>query len=935
MVVTEAEIVQHAKRLGTDVNVKQICRVVVDFITIRGEQCKPSPIEIVCRLASFAAHCLCIEPEDFLLPMSGKPTSGKKKIIAENGTINQLSRSDFAKIKKTFLFMEKFFNSAHNTHDTIGTQKMSWDTFRKQLQLCRQLFALHARLHPKHPQQISREDLKLQMFHIIGKHKSFKQFRDTTTKLLLAVEDPKVRVVIEPDGQTKITHLPCPPVSPCVRVPTGRVASPKRKARTQKQAEQEQQQKQQKQRKTEMHAELPDDTVIQFPKRKHLDECLQQSNASLFQQNAHQAICFEELMPGKRGKRGKSWKTDLSIMLAHWTSPIAVMGFCAFLRSRKMFHGEIETDPSTQEHLQVFDCALRNGKKCHLLPSTGSSLDGNLIRVMHSDDEHFPPLREMLNVDPVFIIKTMHDLKAKGDRAISFNDERNTVSFSCGFGNHAYSNNSINPEQDDIAATHPAMTHVTGSNKDTHDALCEAIGGVADACTEFMDRHCNMDVEKNYHDQTRCKMFGAKFARAMKARRSRCEAATVGLTRLGIVDSFDKLSKLHRHDDGPNDDAPGCDITCVHWEIIVLWEMVGGKLEMVAYRIAFIFYSRIKCRTSCERNGYMAAVREKCEKWRREKVDCNTMKAEDLSPGTWNFGNFPVSDTLWTHSMADPNAHCSIMVWAIEFLSGQFQLPRRRRLQLLYLAMRSVSGITFALVVMEWSLGGSLPLSTKMNGDVNGPNFLRRYAETVKEKGKNPNNALYTRMQVPQESDGGWTGEKRSDDKKIDQMIQELDQILANANSPDYSHEDIVKQCIEKLHGIGPMTSLSFYALATQLGFINSEHGKRESLRANVAPDSPLRKELVQNDCKQEDVPKALKRLAQPLEVTEQTMENIGCKTFRRRAHVKDCFHQSQFLYNRKFVNGNVVLIRRLLNQQEWEECIPFELSSDRPTNHV
>jgi hypothetical protein len=242
-----------------------------------------------------------------------------------------------------------------------------------------------------------------------------------------------------------------------------------------------------------------------------------------------------------------------------------------------------------------------------------------------------------------------------------------------------------------------------------------------------------------------------------------------------------------------------------------------------------------------------------------------------------------VNCTVWrTVPMADPTGYLSLFIWPMNVLRDQFGLSKWRMCELLYLAMRVNSAFTFYHMVKNWMRDGSNALvPTEDGGEVDGPNFLRRYSDECRTMGLS--SALQCKMPRFQVSERRFVGEDARDDGRIRDNIGRLCEIVRLANDDaTMDQANVVQKLHREVEFLGPTKVLSFYGISVHVGLLYSPHAVVNSMKQVVSRSSAFTK-YVEEELSL-DVRKAnmvVRAVACRWDKPVFVVENVSCKMAR------------------------------------------------------
>lgn len=674
---------------------------------------------------------------------------------------------------------------------------------------------------------------------------------------------------------------------------------------------------------------------------KPLSQCLQEANYQLFETDKYPQlveVLFERLKQDKTGTKGQDWKVDADNLQGYYTLGQSRQGFYSFTESHKTYHQHISAVPTTVIGTGLQGEELKKSdvdKVAEFAEANKISFFRHAPGGQHVGDEflnHCQEGSELFNevtggevyFDAPACLKALLALKEMSEKEDGRRDEANkrgTLSLGGGFGNQNFDDD-LPPWTTGLTASSPEMIGLGPTATEHHETIYKNIGHVA-GCAGRFGRKVSGDKIPFYHDGKRQNSFGNKLGYLLGAQDSPFEAWSFGATQLGNMEKSEDAEEefvpdleheLLRHQDGPNCPKPGYNGTVVYWVLVV-------DEHGVVWRLAIIFYSRHQCGKAMEREEYTKPVMERMLEWELEMMggkkfeNLTETDFEDWEKVKRDIGNMGKQTVYRTIPFADPMAYFSLTVWTLNMFQEHYpNMNVFRRVQLLYLALRLNSALTFHKVVSRWWPGGESELALTPEGDVDPklPNFHTMYDLECKKLGwEGGLNAVFPRFNVspgPKEEwqgktvEGGkkakgFLGELPEDAEVIHKNVQRLISILDMVNNGDQHHEQVISRITDEfneggLKCIGPVKALAFYSLAVHTGFLYKEHALQQSLEAMVGEGSAFVQYLKEwfpdhfTEPAKDTAAKAtraLKRIAFLLGRPLFVLENLGCKMGRGR----------------------------------------------------
>jgi hypothetical protein len=670
--------------------------------------------------------------------------------------------------------------------------------------------------------------------------------------------------------------------------------------------------------------------------------------------------------------------------------------------SALMYHQEIETENKRIWHKGAFSTEYEelqrfrreHGVGYHELCSRGESLQPSLINIAHmgspSHERLFPDLRcnapkicdmmlamhglgnayplpkkgdhwnhNELTQNPTLNIDTGEDGGLKHMKNGVTQDEiRGTLSCNLGFG-HQCANDKFPKEHCGTVASAPILIGCGVTCNPIQRAMYKEIGGVMDACQNWMDYDCKTSTAQ-FNDERRNHYFGKMLADAMGAEFSRFEAATVNLADTGPADNRKKLKKalrkhiLLRHTDGPNDSRPGYDKTVVFYMMMEY----RGRI----WRLTFICYSRSKCGGCMETEDTIAQPSMQLLRKYRDNVrphiyynlrsgmldkqeTFNTAQHHKKRQKTSRNTFVPKTDSIkyWTTTPAiSPEGWFSAFTDGILHLRDQYKWDYRRTVELFYVACIACSSpVLFTLVTRRWMKGGASELRCNkktgkiscVNGKATCGTFIRLYYEECVKMGLNgPENGPVPRFQY-----GGAllltdNCTEKTCIEAVDNMIKKIELVNTKWDQATTLTELIKRGTPIDTPGFGTVTSLSFYGIGVQLGLLHTDWARKNSFKASMHNRNSYAKYAIKHwKATSDQAQRVFKRLCLFFEIEPYIMENWTCKAARweigeGKKH-PDVYFEGQRLFfkSKKMVDGieTIVLETRLLEEQDWTEYNP------------
>ena len=657
------------------------------------------------------------------------------------------------------------------------------------------------------------------------------------------------------------------------------------------------------------------------------------------------AMMFEQLREDEKGSKGLDWKADLHKLEATWILNMSGMGMYMFMESQKSYHSQV----APTEVYDIMQESLANGVAFHSLPPTGKQLKNDYLKTIHSDCPEWDEIMADLKLDLPSIVQTVLEKNGwfeptEEGKTLHGDQNRGSLLWDGGFGNRCYDSD-IPPSELDNLPNSPVMQK-TGVTSDEEDKfLYEAVGDLADKCHIFMDDFCS-ENKKHYGDDKRTFRFGKKLRDKMRALLSKFEAFTIAVSVLGDLEDLLKgdfdgvMFKVLRHFDGQNCWRVTYDGSVVFY---ILFVDKGGRYGFPGrvYRVAIIWYSRSKCGRAMDLEPMMVSALSVLEdyefsiEWEYSSVNSNIIFEKGFEEVFKLGRQDSVGMTLYKMK---PAANCmayhSLLIWTINRLKKEYNLPWHRVAELFYIALRSASSAAYCRILSQFLLQGPAKESMELDaqGTMKGPHFLCLFSEEAfrLDPVLGPLAHPWNRHQNSNVRDGRVVGSARSEADWLAGQMQQLDSVIDAANQGQ-KLPDVYKK-LTMMDRIGDNCCMYFYNVGVHIGLLHTKQALQQSMNAQVGKHSAWHKWLVNNGCQAKDVTTTTRRLAKLREEPVFVTENLGCKAARgkkARQH-PDVFHIHQVVYNRVWAeNGkDVTLLSKTLDpQSEWE--IQSELEFD------
>lgn len=501
-------------------------------------------------------------------------------------------------------------------------------------------------------------------------------------------------------------------------------------------------------------------------------------------------------------------------------------------------------------------CKL-HGIHCTELFGKENDLSSDFVRVCHGSSAEYKETFASLCFDLPAVVEALLRLREKGDANTG---ERGPIQRDYGYAHKKY-DHSMPIGASGITTNAPEMCK---RETDEDRIILEQMGDLADRVTSLMDKYWTRQGEYNYDDEERTNLFGKRFGKKMNSRKSRFEALTVGLTKVGKRNKdgkmiFNKENTLSRHRDGPNDGSRRYSLSMIKW-----WLVEDGDGNL--WRLAVVFYSRKSIRDTLarERDVYKP-IFERLDGWKEQMIGWDYLTVNGNDFGDSDIGKVVFSDK---HELVgwklrpneNPMAYWSLVISSISDLIDDYNLSRRKVVELVYLAMKTQSSATFAYVLGRWRKHNKSTCLKNKEGtaDFDFPNFIWKYNQECiaigLESGLNSGKG-HTRYVV---SETSFIGAELEDDPFVqktvtfllDEAIPLANGDILNANGEKASHHEVIT-FLEKdkdLPYIKKVRALCFYTLCVHLGLLTSTHAKKESMHATASNNSGFYKYMKRRD---------------------------------------------------------------------------------------
>ena len=565
-------------------------------------------------------------------------------------------------------------------------------------------------------------------------------------------------------------------------------------------------------------------------------------------------------------------------------------------------------------------------------------MHSNFFKVAPYGTPELEELTKDLEFDAPLVIDTMEQLLKNKDTSVKTNDhdQRNTIHFDGGFGGQPY-NHMAWPGDTNMTASFPVFVNEPREDKpEEYQTLYEQVGPILNICQDFVDRRGSENGQRPMGDPFRTQEAGAKVREKCKAKRSRFEAFTIGITKLGTKQEYDANQKkfpnkkhtVRRHQDGENGIRPGYKWTCVFGVIVVVGNMV--------YRLAVIAYTRRSVGDSIEHDCTLGDFSRILREWMDDRpdvwdLDYSTLARAETLPYHATGANDPQCQECGKacESLADPVANYSAVLDALHRLAdARNHLPRDFWVELLIAIQRHNSPSMLRNLILSW-LPNKGDSSRRFEEGVDrgyGPHTL--LLRECERRNISISNGKFPRFQWSMGDDSNWPDERKGEEvtEQIQHDVQTMDQILRDAEDAKNPHRLIIDR-VRKIKHIGPVKALSFYTIAVHAGFLISAHARRESHDAILHKDNPGARELKSREFY--DLDMALRRLSWKLDTTMKIVENSLCKKYRHANFRWDFFAENQRLYcSKRETNGKnqelTRFYRRHLLNGSWQEYEPY-----------
>ena len=601
---------------------------------------------------------------------------------------------------------------------------------------------------------------------------------------------------------------------------------------------------------------------------------------------------------------------DQDILAEFHDMVVTAMSVYMFNDSKIIYHEELEEEQSRT----VMETCFREGIGYTRHPTTRSSVHSNFFKVAPYGTPELEELTKDLEFDAPLVIDTMKQLLDDNDPSVeaSDDDERNTIHFDGGLGGQPY-NHMAQPEDTELTASYPVFVNEPRDDKpEEYQILYEQVGPILDICQDFVDKRGGENGQRPMGDPFHTQKAGAEVRKKCKAKRSRFEAFTIGITKLGTKQEYDANQKkfpnkehtVGWHQDGENGIRPGYKWTCVFGVIVVVGNMV--------YRLAVIAYTRKSVGDSLEHETTLGQFTDMLRQWFSERpdvwdLDYSTLERKETLKyhATDREDAQCEEDGKACKSLADPVANYSAVLDALHQLAdARNHLPRQFWVELLIAIQRHNSPTMLRNLILSWlpNKGASTRLFEEGLDKGYGPHTL--LLRECERRDIHISNGRFPRFQWSMGHDSNWPDQRNGEEiaEQIRQDVQTMDKVLSDADNVDFPHRLIIDR-IRKIKHIGPVKVLSFYMIAVHAGFLTSNHAVRESHDAILHEDNPGAQELQDQGFYNLDM--ALRRLSWKLNTTHKIIENSLCKKYRHENFCWDFFAEDQRLYcSKREMNG-------------------------------
>ena len=573
-----------------------------------------------------------------------------------------------------------------------------------------------------------------------------------------------------------------------------------------------------------------------------------------------------------------------------------------FNKSAGIYHEE--QDKLTDR--QLMEICFEQGIGYTRHPRTRASVHSNFFKVAPYGTPELEEHLKDFDLDVPLLFRSMFELQDKGDESVvpKGEDKRNTFHFDGGHGVQPY-NHTAQPEDTDITASFPMFVNEPREDKPPqYRVLYELVGPVLDVCQDFTDKWGCENGQQPMGDPFRTEKAGAVLREKCGAKRSRFEAFTIGITKLGPIAEYDKdnqtfPNKEHtvgRHLDGKNGVRPGYQWTCVFGLIVVYKEVV--------YRLAIIAYTRQPVGDCLENDGTLGAFADGLKQWfdlRQELWDFDFSEVAEEARHVYHSSEedrpeYEERGKVFP-SFADPLGNYSAVLDAIDKLQeGRPCLPRKFWVELLIAILRHNSPSMLHHLILSWMPGrGASSRRFQEACDAGyGPHTL--LLQECESRGISISNGRAPRCQWSMTGSDDWPDERKGAEvtRQVEQDVRTMTKILEDAEDPRFPHRKICDR-VQQIKHIGAVKALGFYTVTVPVGFLKSPHAIRESHDAILTEANPGAQELLRHDFKNLDM--ALRRLSWRFQKTHKVMEHSLCKKYRHPNFCWDFVANEQRMY--------------------------------------
>lgn len=672
---------------------------------------------------------------------------------------------------------------------------------------------------------------------------------------------------------------------------------------------------------------------------------------------------------------------------------VSYLGMYGFVNSRNVFHGEICTNRTMIQRggKKVYESDLdrvlsdANEYGCQFLsiPPKGEHLEHSFIKVLHHDSEKFKSLNKDLHLDAPGIVDRI--LMLHGEKSIDESGKmaridlddlgvkRGAQAFHMGYGNQNFDSNTP-AELVQSRATFPQMIHLWKNDNPSgipgiYKWLYESIGELGDVMQDFVDRDCAPTDERDlpvrdrtyFNDPARTAIAGCTFRNITGGRRLRFEAATISVTCLGPRRKFKKKHMLKRHQDGPNDQRDGYDLTVIYYLVF--------ELDGIVYRLAVIFYSRSSVGDAMFRD----------REWMEPAMDMLNDYEHELPFSNYNDITWDVlsdekamtygtcTDEMLvrrTMSLANPDGYWSISIDTILKLIEDYSLDDgdynnyRHILSLCYIAVIMNCQWVVAYVMRRWRVGGPSELKRDRKKKILCKNLLMEYKKECAKLGVDDPSLVG----IGSDPRMGWSGvdvlRKFNHEEQLDALDRFEDAVQFvnyEAKTFDEVHRHLYsKKSNYNVPSMGEIMGLQFLPICLYVGLIHTHNARLISFDGTVGAGSAFKHALDNWDCKSPEQRRSvLKRLAKLRKEYRFITENVTCKACRYsikygrvgkktlKRHSKTCydtFTNDQLVFRRELEGNGAsttpTLYCKPINQpaSDWEAHNPTVINPKGPS---